>query len=176
MSILVAMIDKGTVWVGSDTQITDGGMRWLLGPKWSFVPPWTFGVVGSSRAATVLLHKAPKVFGVAGCIHDVCFNAREALLADGFKPSSGDVPGIAEFDMLVAQGPKLWWVGDDFSGEEILPNQPIAVGSGDGPAFGAMMMAQEDGRTPEAILKAGLRAAIKFSTSCGGEEWVHAIV
>ncbi len=176
MSILVAMIDKGTAWIGSDTQVTDGGTRWLLEPKWAFAPPWAFGVVGSARAATVLAHKAPQVFGVSNTIHDVCFNAREALLADGFKPANGEVPGIPDFDMLVARGPYLWWIGDDFSGEAVKPGLPVAIGSGDAYAFGAMMVMQELGKSPEATLRAGLRAAMKFSTSCGGEEWVHSIL
>ena len=176
MSILVAMIDKGTVWIGSDTQVTDGGTKWMLEPKWSFAPPWTFGVVGSSRASSVLVHKAPQVFGVANTVHDVCFNAREALLADGFKPAAGDVPGIPDFDMLVARGPHLWWIGDDFSGEIVRPGMPVAIGSGDAFALGAMMVAQERDGGPAEVLRAGLRAAIKFSTSCGGEEWVHSIL
>ena len=176
MSILVALSDKGTVWIGSDTQVTDGGTKWLLGPKWSFAPPWTFGVVGSARAATVLIHKAPQVFGVADTIHDVCFNARSALLADGFRAANGDVPGIPEFDMFVVRGPHLWWIGDDFSGEAVQVDLPVAIGSGDAFAFGAMMVAREYGASPEEILRAGLRAAMKFSISCGGEEWVHSIL
>ena len=176
MSILVAMVDKGTVWIGSDTQITNSGMRLMLEPKWSFAPPWVFGVVGSARAATVMIHKAPEVFGVADNIHQVCFNARGALLGDGFKPTNGDVPGIPEFDMLVANGPRLWWIGDDFSGEAVKPNLPIAIGAGDAYAFGAMMVMQEQHKGPEEVLRAGLRAAMKFSTSCGGEEWVHSIL
>ena len=176
MSILVALVDKGTVWIGSDTQLTNGGAKWMLGPKWSFAPPWTFGVVGSSRAATVLTHKAPEVFGVADTIHDVCFNARNALLADGFKAATGDVPGIPDFDALVVRGPNLWWLGDDFAGEPVQADLPVAIGSGDAYAFGAMMVAREHGAGPEETLRAGLRAAMRFSTSCGGEEWVHSIL
>ena len=176
MSILVAMIDKGTVWVGSDTQITDGGTKWMLEPKWTFSPPWVFGTVGSARAATVLAHKAPDVFHSSNTIHEVCFRARNALLADGFKPAEGAVPGIPEFDMLAARGSELWWIGDDFSGEIVKPNMPVAIGSGDAYALGAMMVTQDQGDPPESILRAGLKAAMKFSTSCGGDEWIHSIL
>ena len=121
-------------------------------------------------------HKAPQIFGVTGTVHDVCFNARAALLADGFKPASGNVPEIPEFDMLVARGPYLWWIGTDFTGDSIRPGLPAAIGSGADFAFGAMMVMQELGKKPEVVLRAGLRAAMKFSTSCGGEEWIHSIL
>lgn len=176
MSILVAMVDKGTVWIGSDTQVSSGGTKLMMEPKWSFAPPWTFGVIGAARAATVLSHKSAQVFGVADTVHDVCFAAREALLADGFKPASGDVPGIADFDMLVVRGTSLWWIGDDFSGELVKPGVPIAAGAGEDFAFGAMMVAQERGDDPPDILRAGLRAAMKFSMYCGGDEWIHSIL
>ncbi|MCD6069604.1 MAG: hypothetical protein K0S42_120 [Microvirga sp.] len=167
MSIIAAHLTMGGCFIGSDTGLSDNGLRVSVGLKWASRQGWHIGACGDYLsflvAQGVLDGTAP-----AGALA-IARRLREALQAEGFERTK-DLDGgpfCVESEFLLTNGRGLWSFGRDFAPVAVEPF--AAAGSGRDFALGAMSASRECGKDDQEVIRAGLDWATRLSFDCGAE-------
>ena len=165
MTVIVGMWDEvaGEAFLGSDSQVTTGSVKFFDAPKVHLVQGIGFGFSGPLRrmqAALRFLQASQDVFGSKEILERVILATCQHV--DYTCPASED----AEED--------LWWVVATPWGiasvatGSILWRREMAEGSGQQFALGSLhATAKFAGVTPEERVRYAIEAACKYDTGCG---------
>jgi ATP-dependent protease HslVU (ClpYQ) peptidase subunit len=170
MTIVVGAVDdRGAVWMGADSQGSNGWDRTIRRDQKVFrVGSYLMGFTSSYRMGQVLRYKlAPPeppcegdLFGFM--VVDFVDHVRAAFKSAGFCKTENGVESGGDF--LVGVCGRLFRIEGDYQVGESEWGYS-AVGCGAAYALGAMAVSR--GTTEERI-RAALGAAIQFSNGCGG--------
>ena len=193
MTIICALRVPGEgVWVGSDTFVSEGDLRFPCGPKWDFRNGWAVGAAGPLRLANLIQAHLPDLFSGGSPAFPSLVNAwhfaqrlRSILREDHWEPrakSDGRPPGY-KLAVLLTDGADVWTVGEDL---DVLPIFDFAAeGCGREFAYGAYYGYREfvaragfEQRAisgPSYMMKTAVMAAIRYNAGCGGEPFVRKV-
>ena len=187
MTIICALRVPGEgVWVGSDTEISEGDLRFPSGPKWDFHNNWAVGAAGPLRLANLIQANLPDLFG--GSIPSLASawqfaqRLRSVLRDDDWTPrgkSDGRPPGY-KLAVLLTDGVGIWTVGEDL---DVLPvlDDFVAEGCGREFAYGAcysykkFVSGLSFDLNPLCLVETAVEAAIRYNASCGGEPFIRKV-
>lgn len=180
MTILAGIVSENAVYIGTDSLwLWDTGyIKEIPGGKFLDIPDEDVLIVGcgqegNSQALEELLrNKTHKHLLDIETKYDVQILARSLYehlkdLGVGSAKENELPNNEAGYLIAVAGIPKIWLIDEDYSVLEF--SDHIVLGSGSMFAEAAMWVATEHQVPAYKTLELGLRAACKFSPTCGGE-------
>ena len=172
MSVICALHENGTTWIGSDTQTQDGGMVEYCGPKWVVSKNWAVGIAGDLRTLTLIENCKRSIFSAnRTSVFQVAQAIKNLITEDGYQSNSDYGAQTQGSEFIIASKNNVWSLCQSFAIVGYQEGQLVAQGSGCGLAYGADFVAQ-DIFEPKERMEYAINAAIAKTTSCGGECWV----
>lgn len=176
MTIICALRDRGETWVGCDGQVT-GGQHIYPGSirKWNFSADGWYALASAGdvvirNALSALVGEMTVASAVLQESNAVEISRRlRGLLKENDVEKNHDKLWPNEF--IVAGRDGIFDIASDLAVHRIPDGILWARGSGENYAMGAAHATLGD--NPMARVRYALEAACAFSTSCGGELFVH---
>lgn len=170
MTIIAAARTSRSVCIGSDSIGSNGDTRSDFGSKLLAFEWGAVGFAGSYapiQVAEPALRSSIDAVETKHQIRKLVAVLRELFAGAGWVPQAqGDLPELEGLCFLiVGRRGAIWSVFSDFS--FLRSRKYAAIGSGEAVALGAMHALHRDRAAPT-IVEAGVRAAIKHQTGCGG--------
>ncbi len=177
MTIVCAITDGATTWIGSDRQMTMGGS--LAIPcrqgKWSELPSgWWVGVSGWVRLENLVQQCTHTSYDAAGLAQRV----RELIRADGWQKAGPaetlEGPEQHDVSMLLAKPGELWAVLACSAAVRCPDQELAAIGAGSAAALGAAWAYMRFGVAVSAeVIETAVLASCRYEPSCGHGEWIR---
>lgn len=173
MTIVCALHATSETWIGSDTQITEDGLRIVHQTKWVIEGTTALGYAGHGRTYNLLEDRKGDIL-VTADPEAVAKRLAAALRDAGFKPAEKDSWSEWGGTFLLATPHGIW----DY--DATLCHSPVgpfwARGSGRQFALGAAHALMRSGSAWSAIVPAALAAACALDTYCGGKPFFQRLV
>ena len=173
MSVIAAVTDGSTVWMGSDSAMT-GGVTYLTGSKVFTVGTVLYGVCGNLDACNAIRHGAKLPGSVVnarsggGIVESVeldrwAYHTILPRLKEAMTKASISEPC---FNVMVGIRGRILLVDENAVSEDRRPY--VAMGEGAEVALGAMhtLMNRQGRRNHAGIVEKALEAACEFMPSC----------
>lgn len=183
MTTIVGIVDEkdGTVWMGSDSQVTSGWVSQEMSSSKVFIlngrTQLLVGVAGMPRVAQILEHYIETPEHLQDAISDekyivqsIISLMRKALADHGVLETKEGVEDHKGEFMIGYRG-KLYSVDGRFSVGHYADNFE-AIGSGREFALAALDTALSEGATPKDAIYQALTTAAKFDLGTGGKLWL----
>lgn len=182
MTIVVAIHDGTTTWLGSDRLFRGSGSdRTILGTptaKWVMDHRWAIATSGATFKRAALEDRWQDIFS-RGEFERLSPFARGQILANALR-LSGIVPTIDDdlrvpiwgSDFIVACAGEVWEYDEAMTPRQIGPHELVVSGSGSAHALAAAWAIQNRttavSASPEFVVRVAIEAACALDTSCEG--------
>ena len=175
MTIVCAFhkLGYGTV-IGSDNQETLGYEALpLMNGKWVIGSHWAAGIGGEAKAFDLITTNSQALLNTDITPQTFISKYLAIIREDGWEPiKEQGVPIIFNVRIILASACEIY----DISGNgHVRRSEWVAIGSGSEFATGASYVLRQQNSSPETIVRTAVRAAIQFSTTCGGEVWTRSL-
>lgn len=175
MTVICAITDGKTCTIGSDTQASDNnGVISDVGPKWICWGGWGVGVAGHLRVTNICAAHAKTLFDDLGGAWEFSNRLRDLFEQYSIKPDEQG-PGAQLFGsrFILASPTAIFDVYQDISITELPQDELWAAGSGGEIALGVGYAMR--GQKQKMIVEKATRAAIEYTTGCGGDVWLDTL-
>lgn len=173
MSIIAAITDGRSAWIGSDTLTTRGDDVGFKGILWKGA---ALGITGELFALQAFRHWLSVEPPPSGPV-ELALHLR-GLAREHNMGHLDDGTLTLEFTALYVRPTEVWHIGSDFSVVACPEHSVQAIGAGNEVADGAVWGAQHAGKRFKPLrsaLKFSIEAAIAKHAQCGGEVVIHRV-
>ncbi|MCC6315425.1 MAG: hypothetical protein IT337_15580 [Thermomicrobiales bacterium] len=175
MTCIVGVVENGTIYMGSDSQVTCGWAKYPLAdsmPKVFCKGEMLIGACGQMRANNVLRHNFTPPPHHPAETEDVTYIAlhvvdalRETFKAAGVAKISESVEQNGESTFMIGYRGKLYKIAHDWATVQIAAPY-LAIGSGQEYAYGVLFATEK--KNPRNRITTALEAASTFDIGCSG--------
>lgn len=174
LTAIVGVRHNGSVYLGADSRITDGWLRYSdnFSQKVWQSENWGFAISGSLRGGQLLKHfNPPRQFKAEDLEEYLVLRWAHSLATYFEKHKFHDGTSSLEVQSLLAVDSRLFKLFSDFS---IVEYDEVAGGSGEEYALGSLNSTKGQYK-PETRVRKALEAAAEHSAGVGGEVFVKEI-
>ncbi len=172
MTCIVGLVDKKTVYMASDSEVSSSGISAAIRTKKIFKQgPYIIGVAGALRLSNLLQHeiefptpptKNIERFMATVFSHDLAYQIKELR-----KMGSVTYDLLRESTALIGVRGHLFVVEEGYQVME-LRYKYAAIGTGEQAANSSMFTSEKLNWTPEQRVKTAVTAACEFAEGCRG--------